>query len=381
LGLRFDYFDSDGRILADTRDPQIYSPFKLDHIYKNYAEGLPEEELLEYTPEERAKFWYKDTKSKYQLSPRFGISFPITEQGVIHFSYGHFFQNPEFQYLYTNPNFWITGAGASTLVGNADLEAERTVMYELGLQQQLFGSFYMQLTGFYRDIRDWIGTGFPIDTYRGITYYSFVNKDHAVAKGITFSASYRLGDFYSNLDYTYQQAKGTSSDVRDAYNDQSAGRAPRVQLINLDWDQPHALNVVLGYSKAGWSATLIGSTNSGFPYTPEFARGEASGASAFVGLRENSERRPTTINLDLRFSKFFSLNLFNIQAFLDITNLLDTRNANWVYADTGLPDYTLRDYQNWSRLVEISNSTEFYNNPGMYSAPRFIQLGVRISNK
>ena len=62
----------------------------------------------------------------------------------------------------------------------------------------------------------------------------------------------------------------------------------------------------------------------------------------------------------------------------DITNLLDTRNANYVYEDTGLPDYTLQDYQNWSRLTEISNSTEYFNNPGMYSAPRFIQLGLGI---
>jgi hypothetical protein len=220
-----------------------------------------------------------------------------------------------------------------------------------------------------------------VDTYRGITYYSYANKDHAIAKGITLSASYQLGDFYTNLDYTYQQAKGTSSDVRDAYNDLSAGRAPRVQLINLDWDQPHSLNTVLGYinKEGGWSATLIGTLNSGFPYTPEFARGEATGSSASVGLRENSERRPTTFNLDLRFSKTFKLDLFKVQAILDVTNLLDTRNANWVYADTGLPDYTLQDYQNWSRLTEISSSTEYFNNPGMYSAPRFIQLGLRIS--
>jgi outer membrane receptor protein involved in Fe transport len=378
LGLRFDYFYSGSKVLADPRDPQIYSPFKLDHIYKNYAPGVAEDDLIEYTPEERSEFWYKDTEGKYHFSPRFGISFPITERGVIHFSYGHFFQSPEFQYLYANPNFWITGAGASNLVGNANLNAERTVMYELGLQQQLSDRLYFQLTGFYRDIRDWIGTGFPVDTYRGITYYSYVNKDNAVAKGLTLTSTYRLNDFYVNLDYTYMQAKGTSSDVQDAYNDLSAGRAPRVQLIDLDWDQPHAMNIVCGYAniKSGWSATLIGALNSGFPYTPEFARGESSGASASVGLRENSERRPTTFNMDLRVSKSFVVNLFKITAYLDITNLLDTRNANYVYADTGLPDYTLQDYQNWSRLTEISNSTEYFNNPGMYSAPRFIQIGL-----
>lgn len=383
LGIRYDYFDSDGRILADPRDPQIYSPFKLDHIYKNYAPGLPEDELIEYTPAERAEFWYNDTKGKDQISPRFGISFPITEDGVIHFSYGHFFQNPEFRYLYANPNFWVTGAGASNLVGNADLNAERTVMYELGLQQLLFERLSLQVTGFYRDIRDWIGTGFPIDTYRGLTYYRYENKDHAVGKGVTLSAGYSLSNYFTNLDYTFMNAKGTSSDVQDAYNDLSAGRAPRVQLINLDWDQPHALNLVFGYDNKqnGLSATLIGAINSGFPYTPEFARGESAGSSVFVGLRENSERKPLTINLDLRLAKSFVLGGYRFQALFDITNLLDTRNANYVYADTGLPDYTLQDYQNWSRLVEISNSTEYFNNPGRYTAPRFIQLGLRISNK
>jgi len=59
--------------------------------------------------------------------------------------------------------------------------------------------------------------------------------------------------------------------------------------------------------------------------------------------------------------------------------LLDTRNANYGYADTGLPDYTLQDYLSWSRLVEVGSSKEYYANPGMYSSPRYIQLGLRVS--
>ncbi|MFH1196199.1 MAG: TonB-dependent receptor [bacterium] len=379
FGLRFDYFDSDGKLLADPKDPQIYSPFKMDHIYSNYSADVPLEDLVEYTPEQRAAFWWKKPEAKFQFSPRFGLSFPITAEGVIHFSYGHFFQNPEFQYLYANPNFWITGAGSQNLVGNADLNAERTIMYELGLQQQLFDDLYLHITGFYRDIRDWVGTGFPVDTYRGTTYYSYVNKDHAVAKGITLSTQYHLGDFWINLDYTYMEAKGTSSNSADAYNDLSAGRAPRVQLINLNWDQPHQLNLIVNYSKDGWTGTMIGTINSGFPYTPTIARGEATGSSSYTGWRENIERRPSTFNIDLRLSKMFRVGSFDIQALLDITNLLDTRNANYVYSDTGLPDYTLDDYQSWTRLLEISNSTEYYTNPGYYTAPRYISLGFRIS--
>jgi outer membrane receptor for ferrienterochelin and colicin len=379
VGLRFDYFYSDGKVLADEKDPQIYSPFKMEHIYSNYTADTPDSLLLYRTLADRETFWYKKPDPKYQFSPRFGFSFPITAQGVIHFSYGHFFQNPEFRYLYQNPNFWITGAGAENLVGNANLNAERTIMYELGLQQQLMDNLYLHVTGFYRDIRDWVSTGVPIDTYRGSTYYSYVNKDNAVAKGITLSSGYNIGEFSFNLDYTYMEAKGTSSDSRDAYNDISAGKSPRVALVNLAWDQPHAVNFVANYTKESWNVTLVGTLNSGFPYTPEFTRSEAVGGTSFSGLKENSERKPTTINFDLRVSKTFALGDFRFQANLDITNLFDTRNALYVYNDTGLPDFTLQDFANQNRLIEISNSKEYFASPGMYSSPRYISLGLRIS--
>jgi len=377
VGLRFDYFDPAGKILADTRDPQIYDPFKIDHIFKD-----PVNEV-EYSVEERRAFWYKDTDISYQLSPRFGLSFPITDKGVIHFSYGHFFQNPEFRYLYTNPNFWIEGAGSQNLVGNANLKAERTIMYELGLQQEITKGFYVHVTGFYRDIRDWISTGSPIDTYSGITYYKYVNKDHAEAKGLTVTGNYRYNKFNMNMDYTYMVAKGTSSNAQDAYYDAQGDREPRRDFIYLDWDQRHSLSTIFSYSDEGWLATLIGTLNSGLPYTPTFARGEVSGSGTFTGLRENSSRKPLIYNVDLRLSKRFKFGEFNTEVFLNIRNLLDTRNANWVYTDTGQADYTLQGINQKDRSgspdEEISNVDEYFTRPGNFAPPRFIQLGFRIS--
>ena len=139
-----------------------------------------------------------------------------------------------------------------------------------------------------------MGTGFPVDTYRGQTYYSYVNRDNATAKGLTFSAEYNISDWAFNLDYTYMNALGTSSDVQDAYNDLAAGKAPRVELVNLDWDQAHAINFIFNYNNNGWNSTLTTQINSGFPYTPEYSRGESTGGNAFIGLQENSSRRPTT---------------------------------------------------------------------------------------
>ncbi|MDZ7373893.1 MAG: TonB-dependent receptor [candidate division KSB1 bacterium] len=379
VGLRYDYFYSDGRLLADPMDPQVYSPFKMDHIYRNYSPTVPDSELVPYTLEERLKFWYKRPAAKWQLSPRVGLSFPITATGVIHFSYGHFFQNPEFRYLFENPHFWVTGAGAQNLVGNADLKPERTVMYEIGLQQQLTEGLYLHLTGFYRDIRDWVGTGFPTDTYRGITYYRFVNRDHARAKGVTLSAAYTRKALTVNVDYSYMIAKGTSSDPRDAYNDLQSNRAPRVQLIDLDWDRRHSLDLVATYRSGPWTVTVLGGVNSGLPYTPEFIRGEAAGGSAYVGLRENSERIPTAYNVDLRIARFFRLKQVRLLAFVNVRNLFDIRNAQSVYADTGRPDFTLQSYMHRNRLLEISSIDEYYARPGMFSPPRFIQLGLEIN--
>ena len=75
----------------------------------------------------------------------------------------------------------------------------------------------------------------------------------------------------------------------------------------------------------------------------------------------------------------FAVGAFKFQANLDVTNLFDTRNATSVYSDTGLPDFTLQDFANKSRFLEVSNSGEYFSNPGMYSAPRYISLGLRIS--
>ena len=51
----------------------------------------------------------------------------------------------------------------------------------LSLQQQLRDDLYMHFTAFYRDIRDWVGPGYPIDTYKGLTYYKWDNEKPGLA--------------------------------------------------------------------------------------------------------------------------------------------------------------------------------------------------------
>ncbi|MCZ7613610.1 MAG: TonB-dependent receptor plug domain-containing protein [Ignavibacteriaceae bacterium] len=43
--------------------------------------------------------------SRSQFSPRIGIAHPISDRTKLHFAYGHFFQIPEFQYLFENNQY------------------------------------------------------------------------------------------------------------------------------------------------------------------------------------------------------------------------------------------------------------------------------------
>src|SRR4030067_3471060 len=113
--------------------------------------------------------------AKTQLSPRLGIAYPITDKGVIHFSYGHFFQIPEFQYLYNVPDFKLA-SGTGNILGNADLNVQKTVQYEVGLSQEVARGVGFDGTVFSRDIRDWVGTSPVQKTARAsVSYVTYEN--------------------------------------------------------------------------------------------------------------------------------------------------------------------------------------------------------------
>ncbi len=364
-GLRYDYFQPDGKVLRDPQDPNIHYPFKPEH----------HDSVMSLA--EREKIWYKDAKPKMQLSPRIGIAYPITDRGVIHFSYGHFLQIPPFEYLYANSEFEVPRTtGVSTIIGNADLDVQRTVMYEIGLQQQLSDNIGADVTLFYRDIRNWVGTSPEINTaIPGTKYSKYINREYANVRGITLSLNKRPSNYVSaTVDYTFQIAEGTASNPQDAFNDARAGREPRKQVIPLAWDQRHTFNASVILGTDIWSIGLIGRYSTGLPYTPRVIQGVQVGRTLSVGLRENSERRPDKFSIDLRTHKDFSLSGFCFSIFANIYNLLDTKNENGVFEDTGTATYTLEQ-----RVAGADAAKDYFVRPDFYSEPRQVQIGLSVS--
>jgi len=381
LGLRFDLFDANGNLPIDPEDPNVYNPFKLQHIYKDLdGDGIisleEQTDANSYTLKEREAFWWEETSLKTQLSPRLGVAYPITERGVIHFSYGIFQQVPQYSLLYVQDQLKVTSAsGIQGPFGNPDLKPERTTMYELGLKQQLSEYISVDVTGFYRDIRDWISTGQPVPTtVGGVFYGTFINRDFANVRGITLAVDKIYAEnFAFNVDYTYQIVEGTNSDPAQEFFAQLGGDEPTRILTPLNWDQRHSLNASFFYGGESWGISLLSRLNSGQPYTPTMIPGTRTGQNVLSGLRRNSRRKPDLLTIDLTAYKNFKLGPTDLQLFVRIFNLLDTKNPVNVFGDTGDADYTLQMTQAF-----MADPTWFVR-PEFYSQPRRIQIGTKIN--
>jgi hypothetical protein len=378
VGLRFDYFDANSVIIVDPEDPDIYSPRKESHIWKDKANGI------KYTTAERRALMQKASTPNSQISPRLGIAYPITDQGVIHFSYGHFFQIPEFQYLYDNPDFKVGQTGGNYVTfGNANLKPQKTAQYEIGIQQQLTQNVGIDVTVFYRDVRDWVGAGIVVQTARpAVNYALYENKDYENVRGVTVKLEKRYSsNFSARIDYSYQISEGTYSSPIDAFNDAQANREPRKSLIAVNWDQNHTLNGSIVYRANDWTISMIGRYWSGRPYSPSFTTAQNVGGSAgSIGLNPNSERLPNQKSVDLNINKLFKLSGMELELFMNVYNLFDIRNKTAVYGDTGSSEYTTtidpsKISYNSSRIGTVE---DFVNQPSWYSEPREIQVGLTI---
>jgi outer membrane receptor protein involved in Fe transport len=341
-GLRFEYFNANAYIPNDLSNPA------------NSISNAPESELVE-------------TTAKTSLAPRLGFSFPLTSAASVYFSYGHFYQIPNLSNIYQNSNYLIlkdlqAGASDYGTLGNPDLNPQLTIQYEVGLKQALTQWLGLELTFFYKDIRELLGVEF-ISTYNGAEYTRFTNVDFGSAYGFTVSLDQRqIGPLTTSLDYTIQFANGNSSDPNETANRAEAGKDPRPRDIPFSWDQRHTLNAAIILSDpSNYSISTIVKIGSGQPFTP------ALGTGFNADLETNSGRKQNFVVVDFRAEKYFDLSFAQLSVFLRALNVLNTFNANgFVFSTTGSPDYSQFPFLD---RVQLSNPSRFYE-------PRRIEIGV-----
>ncbi|MCB0729890.1 MAG: TonB-dependent receptor [Ignavibacteriae bacterium] len=368
IGLRLDYFDSQGKVLVDPEDPNINVPLR--------------DELKDLTLAEREPYFYKDATAKWQLAPRFGIAYPISESGVVHFSYGQFLQIPQYQRLFDRASYKVPTTGSTgSVYGNPDLEPEKTTQYEIGFRQEFFEDYLVDMTMYYKDIRDYITAGAFIETRNGVPYSIFTNRDYSNVKGVTVNLSKRYSNNFSlNLNYTYQFAEGSNSTPEDDFNAQRGNDEPTLYLIPLDWDQRHMINGSFYYGMDSWGASLIARYGTGLPYTPAITQATAD-RGLTSGYSRNIRRKPDQFYLDFKVHNVFNIGGYEITLYAKVFNLLDSEIITDVFTDTGLADFTTEAQSLRNVIDENRPNTvgDYLTRPYYYEAPRKIQIGLDFS--
>jgi len=331
----------------------------------------------------------KKATTKYQLSPRIGLSFPISANGAFHGSYGHFFQMPAAERRFNEPLVTLTPYQLDgRTLGNADLKAERTIAYEIGLQQGITDELAVDITAFYKDFRDLLGIE-QITTIDLVQYFRYINRDYGYSKGITLGFTKQGKYVNGGVNYTMSFANGSSSDpgalnlINTAiqYGGEDVAFVER-KVLSLDWDQRHTINAYINFIQPDdWSLGLVGYYNSGTPFSPTFT------GRYDIAEREyrNSDFKPTRWSVDLKAQK--NVNIFGVDAivFLKIDNLIDHLNHETVFASTGKADQKAELPEEKQVLLdEILGEGHFtYDevtfSPYFYSDPRKVQLGLEVS--
>ena len=391
-GLRFDYFDANGVVFTDPRDPVAVFPSlrecaevvnlqcTVDDQDRRILRGSePEDRFL---PDE----FFSDSESTWQLSPRLGVAFPISATGVFHFSYGQFFQIPNFELLYQNPFFQLSSAGSGLigLVGNANLKPEQTINGEVGLKQALSATTAVEITAFYRDIRNLAGSATDPIQIRGSSarYGRLVNSDFGIVRGMVLRFDQRVGrNLFAGLDYTYQVARANASDPSQVFNAAVAQIGLQRTIVPTNWDQRHTANASLSYADPRLDAGfgVVASYGSGFRYTPTVNTAFGTGANQPTVIPLNSGVRPPTLNVNVNAYKRVAFGGAEAQVFAKVDNLFDARNQNAVFSDTGRATYSLEQTRAESLFDgDPAVLSRDFTRPDFYSEPRRITLGVRL---
>jgi len=317
-----------------------------------------------------------DADAKVQISPRLGLAYQLGKRAILRFSYGHFFQMPPMYALFQNNSFVVSPNDYETTMGNAQLKAQKTVQYEIGLWQQMTDELGFEVALYYRDIYDLLSTK-VVTTFNQVEYGLYTNKDYGNTKGLELKLDYNYAGLVAYLNYTLQYTRGNSDNPSQNYNRAGSNIDPVNRLIVMSWDQRHTLNATVGYYRSNWGATLTGYYNSGSPYTYQPID---ESPLININLPPNNDTRPERISVDL--SSFYKWEFqpgLTAEFSLSIYNLLDRLNEEGVNGRTGRA-YTdvVKEIDIEKHQVDFNDYYDRVRNPGQYSAPRYIKFGVGL---
>ncbi len=308
-----------------------------------------------------------DVEPQYQISPRLGLSHPITQNAMLHFAYGHFFQMPPYNIMYYNSDFIVQPESIPRygLIGNARVRPQRTTAYEVGVKYALTDEYGIDVTLFHKDIKDLLATTevrlYPYD------YIIYTNEDFATVQGVDLTVKKELVKWFGfALNYTYQIARGNRSFAMQGFFDVYTGLPERMREYYLDFDRRHTISGTCAFSFTPLGGAGINfKASSGLPYTPYISEG--------VVIEENSGRMDWSYSLDLMLHQGFTIASSVIDVFVKATNITDHLNPLYVYSRSGEP------WDSGEEAGGLMGSPDYIVDPSNVGPRRSLKCGIRIT--
>ena len=349
----------------------------------------------------------KKTPVTQQVSPRIGVSFPVSDRTVFHAQYGKFIQESELidsyggmgliNYILKGGNYFQTPVGYG-------LQPTRTTQYELGFSQQIGENASFDVTTFYKDIADQIQFRLILPDGAGTnrSYYTLVNGDFATSKGVEFKITLRRTNrVEAQFNYTFASAEGTGSGANSSAgsaSDQHGYTANIPFPTSFSQENTGSINIDYRYAKNDGGSilersglNLLVQFGSGYPFTLETISQNNLGDARFQIPQEpiGYSTTPWTFEVGLRIDKTVTIASLDAMFYIYVQNLLNAHNANNVYIRTGDPGndgwlgtsqgqaYAAAQY-NPALYQSVYNTANNSTNANNYLTPRQIRFGVQI---
>jgi outer membrane receptor protein involved in Fe transport len=385
LGMRLNYW-APGKFADDAvNDPT--SPV-IDQVREDYIEKtIP----------------FAGLRWKARLLPRLNVSFPVTDNNVLYFNYGHSMRTPHPRFMYAGLDPVYQNQSFLANLGNPDLDPEVNVSYEIGFKSQITKDIGLTLSAYNNNRFDYIVSRRVIvkdQTGRPVEKTMYINQDYAKISGIEVGTNMRFNKHLSGYgNIAYQVARGKSNSAREStLQIAQTGEVPLTSEQYLAWDRPWRINAGLifapdsslrfiGMRLDGLRAFLSFNYTSGFRYTPQ----EKIGANDLGRpmYQEQTDRylqeiASAWVNFDLKLSYNLMLNRANRKGIIfsvEVRNLLNNKNAQIINPVTGKAyEYGDDVPDNWRDPRPEYNGPQESGldprNPARYLAPTQVLFGM-----